>query len=194
MKIVTGLGNPGARYVGTPHNVGFAVVETLAARLGCTFRAAAKFAAVTAECRHADGPVLLVKPQTFMNRSGESVGAIMRYFDVPPEDLIVVYDDADLEPGRIRIRPSGSAGGHRGLASVIEHAGSQAFPRVRLGIGRADAGAGLIGHVLQPFNKAQRQQAAVMTERAADAVLVLLEAGVEGAMNRFNPARPQEET
>ncbi len=193
MKIITGLGNPGVRYAGTPHNIGFMAVDALAARLGGTFRKAARVRALTAECRYAGSPLLLVKPQTFMNLSGEAVGPLMRYYHVPPEAIVVILDDADLEPGRIRIRPHGSSGGHRGLESVIAHAGTQAFPRVRLGIGR-DAGDGLIGHVLRPFGRDGRQQAEAMAERAAEAVLVLLEQGVETAMNRFNPAPREQET
>ena len=129
-----------------------------------------------------------------MNRSGESVGAAMRYFNVPPEDLIVIYDDADLAPGRIRIRPGGGAGGHRGLASVQEHVGSSEFPRVRLGIGRTETETDLVGHVLRPFAKSEQASAGAMTERAAEAVLYLLDAGLDVAMNRYNPAQPKEET
>jgi PTH1 family peptidyl-tRNA hydrolase len=129
---------------------------------------------------------LLVQPQTFMNRSGSSVAPVLRYHGCGPEDLVVVLDDADLPLGRLRIRPGGGSGGHRGLASVIEALGTDAFARVRLGVGRDGAGGGLVDYVLGSFDAARLVRARKMIETAADAVQCLSETGVAEAMNRFN--------
>lgn len=186
MKIVAGLGNPGTAYARTPHNAGFGVLDLLADRLQGAWREQARMKACLARVRAEGAELLLAKPQTFMNLSGESVGALLRYYNVAPADLVVVADDADLPAGRVRVRPEGGAGGHRGLLSVIDACGTEAFARVRVGIGRGATGEALIEHVLgrlAPGEEAAVQQAMSV---AAEAVLCLVAQGVDAAMNRFN--------
>ena len=198
MKVIAGLGNPGAEYADTPHNVGFEVVERLAGRRHGTWRRSRRFEARLARIECPGGGWLLVQPQTFMNLSGQCVAPVLRYHGCGPGDLVVVLDDADLPAGRLRIRASGSSGGHRGLESVIEALGTPDFARVRLGIGRDAAADGLVGHVLGRFGPAQRALARRTVEAAADAVELLAERGVDEAMNRYNgwraeaPAEPDE--
>lgn len=183
--LVVGLGNPGPRYAKNRHNVGFQVVERLAARAGGTFghhpgRALA--------CRVvlAGVPVVLAKPQTFMNLSGGSVAALVHWYHVDPlKNLLVVYDDLDLPLGKIRLRPAGSAGGHKGLASIIEHLRTQNFARLRVGIGRPAYGEPH-RYVLEDFTAEEWAVMDAAQERAADAVECFLSEGLAAAMNRFN--------
>ncbi len=188
MKVVTGLGNPGKEYADTPHNVGFMVVDELARRCAVKLRRSLRFKArmVEAQIAAAGAKVLLVKPQTYMNLSGTAVGPLLRFRRIPLSDLVVVYDDADLPLGTVRIRESGSAGGHRGMASIIEHAGGQAFTRVRLGIGRSSGAEGLVKHVLSPFVPQDKVIVEEMLGKAADAVECIVNKGTAEAMNRFN--------
>jgi PTH1 family peptidyl-tRNA hydrolase len=192
VKVVVGLGNPGQKYEGTPHNVGFAAVERLAQRYSGSFRRALRFKAEVAKVRVGSESVLLVKPQTFMNLSGDAVGGLLRYHKVSPENLIVLFDDVDLEVGRIRIRPQGGSGGHNGLTSVISHVGTDKFARIRMGVGRGMGARDVVSHVLKPFAVAQRNGVDSMTDRAVDAVCEILESGVDSAMNRFNSAVQDE--
>lgn len=186
MYIVAGLGNPGDAYQGTLHNVGFDVLDVLADRFGGSWRRSLKVQGRTARVRFPGGqPVLLLKPQTFMNASGRSVAAAVRYFGCELTELVVVFDDADLEPGQIRLRGSGGSGGHRGMASIIEALGADMFPRVRIGIGRSDA-EGLIGHVLARTPESMLPAIERATQRAAEAVACLVREGLDRAMNRFN--------
>ena len=189
MKLVVGLGNPGRKYEGTPHNVGFTAVEGLAQQCECRFKRSLRFRAHTARTTIGSEAVLLVKPQTFMNLSGEAVGTLLRYHKATPSDLIVLLDDVDLEVGRIRIRPQGGSGGHKGLTSIIQHVGTGDFVRIRMGVGRGRGTADVVSHVLSPFASAERDRVGSMTERAADAVREILESGVNSAMNRFNSAQ-----
>ena len=189
MKMVAGLGNPGKQYAGTPHNVEFDAVDKLAELLDVRFRRSIRFRALTANGRYEEDGLLLVKPQTFMNRSGMAVARLARYRKLAAADVIVVLDDADLEVGRMRIRPKGSSGGHRGLESVIEGLGSDAFVRVRLGIGRGNNDRDLIEHVLRPYSKAERKTMEHVVEDAARAVLCMMSEGVEAAMNAYNGRR-----
>ncbi len=190
MKVIVGLGNPGKRYADTPHNVGFGVADELADRLQASFRRSLRFKARIAQGTHGRETLLLVKPQTYMNNSGEAVGAIVRYRKLGASDTVLIVDDADLDLGRLRIRPGGGSGGHRGLQSVIRHLGSDAFARIRVGIGRRDAGNDLIAHVLSPFSQQEREHMATIVRCAADAVMRLLDAGVDAAMNDFNGPPP----
>ncbi len=185
MNVIAGLGNPGETYANTPHNVGFDVVDALADRLGAGWKNGSGFHARVARTAHAGKPIMLVKPQTFMNLSGTSVAPLLRYFGGEPRDLTVVLDDADLPFGRLRIRTSGGSGGHRGLASVIETLGTEAFPRIRLGVGRAER-QGLVGHVLGKFDGDRLNTVREMVAAAADAALCLIANGLDEAMNRFN--------
>ena len=187
MKIIVGLGNPGKQYAGTPHNVGFTVTEALAGLLDCRLRRSFRFPARIGKAARNDWQTWLVQPQTYMNKSGAAAAAIARYLKVQPRDLIAVLDDADLPIGRIRVRPAGGSGGHKGLASVIQALGTEAFPRVRVGIGRdLRGGKELADYVLAPFSPEERERMAVVVDRAAQAVLCIADFGAEAAMNRFN--------
>jgi PTH1 family peptidyl-tRNA hydrolase len=183
--MIAGLGNPGEAYANTPHNVGFDVVDVLAKRLDAGWKNSSGFHARVARVNLAGEAVWLVKPQTFMNLSGTSVAPLLRYYGGNPADLTVVLDDADLPLGRLRIRASGGSGGHRGLASVIEALGTEAFPRIRLGVGREERG-GLIGHVLGKFGEDRQTLVRAAIEAAADAVQCSTENGLNEAMNRYN--------
>lgn len=184
MKLVVGLGNPGSEYAHTRHNVGFMVVEELVGRCGGRWRRSVRWPARVAQIRLGDYRVCLVEPQTFMNASGDAVGPIARYHRVPPDHLLVIYDDADLPVGTLRLRPAGSAGGHRGMRSVIDALGTDRFPRLRVGIGRT--GSNLVDHVLAPFSEAEADVMRIVIGRAADAVRCWIEEGLDSAMNRYN--------
>jgi len=187
--LIVGLGNPGPEYEGTRHNVGFDVVERLAARANVSFRSdsglEASVAAAVIEGRH----VLLVKPQTFMNRSGRTVEAALDRFDAlePGADLLVVFDDMDLPTGRIRLRPSGGAGGHRGIGDILTVLETKAVPRLRFGVGHpGKSGPSVIDWVLAPFPEEEVDKLEGAIERAADAVEAVLAEGITAAMGRFN--------
>lgn len=187
LKVIAGLGNPGAEYAETPHNVGFRVVDAIAADSAAQWRSEAKFSGLLARAKAGALDLMLLKPTTYMNLSGESVGRLLRYFDVAPADLTVVSDDADLPIGRLRVRADGGSGGHRGLQSIIDALGGGAFARVRVGIGRpGHPGEGLVGYVLgrpEPeAEKALREVEAV----AAKAALRVATRGVDEAMNAYN--------
>jgi PTH1 family peptidyl-tRNA hydrolase len=193
MKVVVGLGNPGRQYERTPHNVGFAVVDELARRAGGEWKPARRFKAELARVEGPSGPVLLVKPQTFMNLSGEAVGPVLRYHGAEPADVVLVLDDADLPEGRLRLRGAGGTGGHRGLESVLLALGTGDVARVRVGIGRREGSNGLVGHVLAPVTGDARERMMETVGRAADAVERLLGAGLQAAMNEFNTKAPVAE-
>jgi len=184
MRAVVGLGNPGNQYKGTRHNVGFEVVDELARRWSVALKKW-KTTADTVVVRSRD--VVLVEPRTFMNNSGEAVAGIMAFHRIDPTDVLVVVDEVQLPLGRLRLRRSGSAGGHNGLKSVIESVGD-AFPRLRIGVGRGDAQWDLADHVLSRFAAEERPVIASALVRAADAVEVFIDAGIEAAMNQFNAA------
>lgn len=190
--MVVGLGNPGEDYVSTRHNAGFEVVERLARRAGVSWRRSRQAVAL---CAAADlpgaGRVLLVKPLTYMNASGEAVAALARWHRLRPADIAVVYDDVDLPLGAVRVRARGGSGGHRGMASVIEHLGDEGIPRVRVGIGRGRGDRDTVAHVLSRFEDDERPVAEAAMDRAAAAVTALLTRGVERAMNEFN-TEPKE--
>ncbi len=186
MKLIVGLGNPGERYRGTPHSVGFETIDVLAERLGISLRRSFRFNARLGRAEVDGNDLLLVQPQTFMNNSGYAVGAILRYHKLGASDLIVVVDDADLKLGRLRIRAKGSSGGHKGLASVAEATGGGHFTRVRLGIGRGSGGQELVTRVLSRFAGEERAVMDGTVKRAADAVLTILRDGLDKAMNEYN--------
>lgn len=188
-KLVVGLGNPGREYAGTRHNVGFEVVEAVAKEFGCSFRSRKwKFAAEVAEAVQPTGKILLAKPQTFMNRSGVAVAALIKWLKITPAEMLVVVDDADLPLGEIRLRSSGGSGGHNGLRSVIETlGGTEEFGRLRIGIGRAaPVGADITNHVLGKFTRADREVMDETVVAATKAVVASVERGVTAAMNEFN--------
>ena len=185
MAVVIGLGNPGWRYRRTRHNIGFRVVEEVARRRRARFRRSFRMAVRVARLEHAGREVLLVEPQTYMNRSGLAVRAVMAEFDRGIEDLLVVVDDVSLPLGRLRVRREGSDGGHNGLRSIVEALGSTAFARVRVGVGGA-AARDLVDYVLGKFKRPERALATKAIGAAADAVAMILGEGIEPAMNAFN--------
>lgn len=185
MRWIVGLGNPGAEYEATRHNAGFFVIDELARRWNAgSFQNKCK--ALVAEARVQGEKVALVKPMTYMNLSGESVRAFMEYFKVKLEDAIVVYDDLDTEVGRIRLRYQGSAGGHNGIKSIIQHTGTQTFNRIRMGISRPRPGQAVVDYVLSHFAKAEAPYVRKMVEEAADAVEFSLAEPFDKAMAKFN--------
>lgn len=187
MKLVLGLGNPGTKYARTRHNVGFLVVDRMASQSDVPIRRK-KYRSVLGEW-HAGGEiVLLAKPQTFMNRSGDAVREMFRYLKVSVRDLVVIHDDLDLPFGRIRIRPRGGAGGHRGVSSILEALGDENFFRVRIGIGRPPPGVDPTDYVLQNFSAEEAGELGSLVARAADAVRCLLEEDPQRAMEKFNRA------
>lgn len=185
MKLIVGLGNPGREYAATRHNVGFHCVDLLARRASIPFDERRKLA-VLGTGRVAGQEVALAKPRTFMNNSGEAVKYLMARFRATPADLVVIYDDMDLPVGKVRVRPGGSAAGHKGILSITAALGTQEFPRVRIGIDRPMPGAGPVDYVLGQFVAAERAPVEEAVRRAADAVEVLLSDGLDAAMNRFN--------
>ncbi len=187
--MVVGLGNPGAEYVRTRHNAGFLLADNLAGKFRTGWGFERKFQAEVAMVRVAGVRVLLCKPQTYMNASGESVSALMDYYQVPGTRLIVAVDDADLPLGELRLRGQGSPGGHHGLESIEQHLGTRDYPRLRLGIGRQVSGVRQItGHVLGRFAAAEWDLMVKVLDRASGQVLCWLEQGIEKAMNQFNGA------
>lgn len=152
VKLIVGLGNPGKQYETTKHNIGFLVLDALAANLGLSFNKT-KFKSIYAEGNIGTEKVILVKPQTFMNLSGESVRPWMDYFDLTEEDVVIIYDDMDLPVGKIRLRIQGGHGGHNGVKSLIQHMGTKNFNRIRVGVGRPFPSQDVISHVLSPFSK-----------------------------------------
>ncbi len=184
MYLVVGLGNPGSRYGRTRHNAGFMVLDELARRHGETFKAKRK--AEIAQVDVAGEKVVLVKPMTFMNLSGEAVKKYRRHYRLGPENILVVHDDIDMAPGLIRIRTGGSTGGHLGVQSIMEHLGSDRFPRLKVGVGRPPAGAEAADYVLSKVESADMEKLEEAILRAADAVEVLVMEGPAKAMNSFN--------
>lgn len=188
MKAIVGLGNPGAQYKSTRHNVGFAVVDELARRASVGFESAPAEALV-ARWRRPDEVVLLVKPLTFMNLSGQAVGELLRYFKIDVADLLVVVDEVQLPLGKLRARARGSAGGHNGLKSVIAHLGDE-FSRLRVGVGRGEQQRDLADHVLSRFENDEAAEAGRMTMRAADAAEMFITSGIGAVMSAFNGGDP----
>jgi PTH1 family peptidyl-tRNA hydrolase len=187
LHLIVGLGNPGSRYARTRHNVGFRLLELLAGRWRAAWAPEQKFQASLAQSERNGRTVLLSRPQTFMNASGESVGAVVAFYRVPLERLLVAVDDADLPLGEIRLRGRGSSGGHHGLESIEQHVGSQAFARLRIGIGRtADGRREITDHVLAPFTAEETAMVEQVLTAAAAQAECWLDDGIEMAMNRFN--------
>ncbi len=189
MKVIVGLGNPGPKYAGTRHNVGFDVVDYLAAGPGCSpFRE--KFDALISEMREGTETVLLVKPLTFMNLSGQAVRAILDFYKVPVEDAIVICDDFNLPLSKLRMRTKGSHGGQNGLRNVQEQLGTDAYARLRIGVGAPAFDA--VDHVLSKFKPGERAAVEEAVANAARAALIWVRQGPEAAMNQFNGGEPVE--
>lgn len=183
MLLIVGLGNPGREYERTRHNAGFMLVDLLAAEFDIKLDKKGK--GVWGKGRIAGEDVVLLKPQTFMNLSGEAVAEARAFYKVPAGSVIIAYDDCDLPLGKLRIRQDGGSGGHRGVNSIITHLGSKDFPRIRLGIGRPAFG-DIVGYVLTPFSKEEQSAVGEMLCRGKEAVEVLITGGIDQAMNRFN--------
>jgi len=182
--LVVGLGNPGREYERTRHNAGWLVLDELARRHGGSWRS--KFSGSLAEVRLGDAKLALLKPETYMNESGRSVGAAARFFKVPPEQVLVAHDDVDLESGRLQARNGGGLAGHNGLRSLGQHLGSQDFLRLRIGVGRPGRGdpRSVADWVLSPF--APEEDADALVSRSADAVETIVSEGIEAAQQKFN--------
>ncbi len=180
-RLLVGLGNPGRVFAETRHNVGFMIADRLAAKSRAVFRTERDWKAAMAK----SGELLLCKPLTFMNLSGKSVRAVSDFYKIAPAEVLVVLDDTALPLGRLRLRPDGSAGGHNGLKSVIEHLGTMAVPRLRIGIGEAEPG-GAVEHVLGRFGLEEKTELEQSLDRAEAAIACVLERGLQAAMNTFN--------
>jgi peptidyl-tRNA hydrolase, PTH1 family len=190
MWLIVGLGNPGREYAGNRHNAGFMVVDELDRRWGpLSFRR--KFGGQLAEARVAGEKALLLKPQSFMNCSGQVVGPAVGFFQLEPANLIVIHDELDLDFGRLKVKVGGGHGGHNGLRSLFADLGTPEFVRVRLGIGRPPPRMEGADYVLQSFSRTEAKELPFLLGEAADAVELILQAGVTSAMNRFNP-KPAE--
>jgi PTH1 family peptidyl-tRNA hydrolase len=185
MKVIAGLGNPTQKYEGTRHNMGFSAIYQIADRYNIKMNIL-NHKALIGTGIIAGEKVMLVMPQTFMNLSGESIGEILRYYKLTPEDLIVLYDDIDLDIGKLRIRAKGSAGGHNGIKNIIAHIGTTEFDRVRIGVGHKPEGRDLADYVLSRFSSEELPVVRDSVSKAADAIEVIITTGIDAAMNKFN--------
>ncbi len=185
MKLIVGLGNPGLEYAQTRHNIGFMVIDALARDLGAAVEKN-QHKALVGQVNFGGEKVVLAKPQTYMNLSGQSVVALMNWYKLSPQELLVISDDMDLPPGRLRIRKNGGAGGQKGLKSIMDLTGTQEFARMRVGIGRPEHGA--VGHVLGKIDGQEAELIGPAIEAAVEAARVWVLEGAAGAMNKFNRA------
>ena len=184
MKIIVGLGNPGAQYANTPHSVGFEAVDAIAAEIGASWEEKRQFKCLWAKGTFAGMPVILCKPQTFMNLSGESVAPLVKYSNATAADLLVIQDDIDLPVGRMRVRKNGSCGGHNGIRNIIERLGTQDFARLKLGVGKDRSN--VIAHVLGKFDPTTRKTMDIVVAEAVKASAAILRDGPDRAMNAYN--------
>ena len=188
--LIVGLGNPGKEYETTRHNAGFRALDILAGKLGCRVDKL-KYQGLYGQTTYQGKKLLLLKPQTYMNLSGRSVLQLSAFFRVPPKNIIVLFDDISLPPGRLRVRGEGSAGGHNGIKSIIQELGSQEFPRVKIGVGaKPHPDYDLADWVLSTFSALEEKALAVSLKNAADAALAIIDHGVSEAANRFNGSHP----
>jgi PTH1 family peptidyl-tRNA hydrolase len=191
IALIVGLGNPGQEYSKHRHNIGFRVVDALAGAHGLEFSRRKGAKARVAEGRIGGRAVILAKPQTFMNLSGQAVGRLSRMRDIPPEFILVIYDDLDLPLGRLRLRPDGGSGGHKGMRSIIDALGTQSFPRLRVGIDRPPGQVDPADYVLHPFDDRQKPLLADAVARAVAAAELWLSEGIIAAMDEFNRPAPE---
>ena len=189
--LLVGLGNPGAKYASTRHNMGFLALDGLADREGFRFNKL-RFRAWTAQWKVGDQQVLVMKPQTYMNLSGESVGAAARFYKIPAEHILVISDDIDLPVGKLRLRSAGSAGGHNGLKNIIQHLGSERFPRIKVGVGAKPPKMDLADYVLSRFGAEEQKLMDEAFGEAAEAAVMMMTAGAERAMNHYNAKKKAE--
>lgn len=185
MKLIVGLGNPTPQYAKTRHNVGFEVIDMIANQYNIAVDAA-KYKGLYGKGRIEEQSVILLKPMTFMNLSGESVVAAANYYKILPEDIIVIYDDINLDVGRLRIREKGSAGGHNGIKNIITHLGTDAFPRIRVGVGMKPSEMDLADYVLSRFSEAEQEEMQMGYEKACKATGLLVVDEAAKAMNEYN--------
>jgi PTH1 family peptidyl-tRNA hydrolase len=185
VKVIIGLGNPGKKYEDTRHNVGFMAIDKISEKSGIPVHQG-KFRALIGEGRIGTEKVLLVKPQTYMNLSGESVAEVLKFYKLTPDDVLVIYDDLDLPTGQLRLRIKGSAGGHNGIKSLIQHMGTQEFKRIRVGIGRPEPGRSVSDYVLQAFSASEKPAIDKAVENAADAAVMWMKEPFLEVMNHFN--------
>lgn len=183
--LIVGLGNPGREYQESRHNIGFLLLSRLAERLGVSFSRLQSKALVT-DGRYQDHKIILAKPQTFMNLSGQAVGPLVNFYKIPLENLLVVYDEVDLPFGTLRLRPSGGSGGHNGMKSLITRLGTEGFPRLRLGVSRPPGRMEAAAYVLQDFSSEEAALLPEILDLAGDAALTFITQGIEAAMNRYN--------
>ncbi len=188
MKIIVGLGNPGAQYANTPHSVGFEAVDAIAASIGASWELKKAYDALLARSSFAGQQVLLVKPQTFMNLSGNAVAPLVRYSNAKPADLLVIQDDIDLPVGRIRVRKNGSHGGHNGIRNIIERLGTSEFARLKLGVGKDKSN--VVAHVLGKFDPTSRAVMDQVVAASVEAAKAILADGPDKAMNVWNGWAP----
>lgn len=186
MHLIVGLGNPGADYAKTRHNAGFMLADLLAKRWRADWSAGKRFQSRVAKAERDGRRAVLCEPQTFMNASGEAVGAMVKFYQLPLKNLVVALDDADLPLGEIRLRPGGSSGGHHGLESIEQHLGSREYGRLRIGIGRKDGAREITGHVLGRLNASEMAVMEKVLARAADQLECWLAHGLQKAMSQFN--------
>ena len=188
--LVVGLGNPGKEYAGTRHNCGWMAIDKIADKLSCKIDKG-KFQGLYGQAPYKGMKLYLLKPQTYMNLSGQSVVQMSAYYQIPPERILVLFDDISLDPGRLRIRQSGSAGGHNGIKSIIAQLGSENFPRVKIGVGgKPNKDADLADWVLSGFTSAEKKALDFALDNAADAALCIVEQGIYEAANRYNGSHP----
>ncbi|MCI9148687.1 MAG: aminoacyl-tRNA hydrolase [Hungatella sp.] len=192
MYIIAGLGNPGKQYESTRHNVGFCVIDILADRMGVCVEEK-KHKALCGRGILEGHKIVLLKPQTFMNLSGESIRGAADYYKVEKENIMIIYDDISLEPGQLRIRKKGSAGGHNGIKNIIAHLGTQEFPRIKVGIGDKPRQMDLADYVLSRFSKGEQELMDKAYRDAADAAAMVIGQGMDPAMNHYNGKRKTEE-
>jgi peptidyl-tRNA hydrolase, PTH1 family len=183
--LIAGLGNPGTKYAGTRHNLGFMAADALADSLNVAFRKK-NCASALAEAQFAGCDVMIAKPLLYMNRSGEAIGQLVRYFNISPEQLLIVVDDVDLPLGKLRLRKQGSAGGHNGLKSIIAHLNTQEFPRLRLGMGRPDEPEGMIDHVLSDFSRGERAVVKEVLLNTVEVIQSFIQNGIDQTMTTCN--------
>jgi peptidyl-tRNA hydrolase, PTH1 family len=183
--LFVGLGNPGREYRNNRHNIGFMLLDRLAGQLGTTFSRLESKALITKK-EYSGRRILLAKPQTFMNLSGQAVGSLVRFYKIPLENLLVAYDDVDLPFGTIRLRPGGGSAGHRGMASIIERLGVQDFPRLRMGVGRPPGHMEAADYVLQDFSRFEVETLPMILDIGVDAMLTFVAEGLVIAMNKYN--------
>lgn len=183
--LIVGLGNPGKDYRETRHNIGFMTVDRIAERLGSSFTRTQSKALIT-DGRYQGQRIYLAKPQTFMNASGQAVGALLKFYKIPLKNLLVAYDDVDLPYETMRIKPSGGSAGHRGMKNIIQQLGTHEFPRLRLGVGRSYGSKQATDYVLKPFSKEESEFLSVYIDRAAEAALAYVTDGIQRAMTEYN--------